>query len=417
MSNIIKKILRRRLYQLHLLFLCSFTSIIVFSQTTKEIGTGFFKGYIINNAGDSLTGYINVPYIETRTTWVLFKPDMNTLERSYNPYELTSFGSINGQIRFMSVEVPTVGNTDLSFVRVIVDGLYDIYVYKFLKYDHVLLQGTDRKLYDVTNPADSAKLISGNTTISRQTFNNYLKIVFAGDPDLLVAVNSMEPSRNSIIKNVTRYYDQKGLPYTVYGIRQTCFSLGLTANVAAEKLFIESEGLAVKSSPSAVPYAGISLSAINRRSGIGAILESTIGYRSLHYNIKEELSTAVLYYEVFQKAVLSYSRLGLAFNPGSGKRYSPLIEAGAAFSALLSSEYDNYTDLHDLTENIVYSTNDHTSINSDSYYGGFIRAGVLVKSSRNNSFRLTAGYDKLWDFDMESISSVSVGFSYLFNSK
>lgn len=414
LSGFFKGVLKKTL--LTPLFICLILSH-SFSQTKKETGTGFFRGYIISNSGDSLTGYINVPDLQSRTNWVLFKPDMNTLDRSFSPYELSSFGSINGQIRFVSVEVPVYEKTELSFVRVIVDGPYDIYSYRFLKYEHVLLQGTDKKIYDVTNPHDSAQAGRGNTTISRGSFNNYLKMVFEGDPDLLLAINSMEPSRKSIVKNVTRFYDQKGMPYLVYGIRQTDFSIGLTVNLAAEKLFIESEGLNIKSFPSLVPYAGVSLSAVNRRTGFGGILETAIGYRELHYNTMEELSTAVFYYEVFQKALLSYSRLGLTFNPASKERYRPVIEAGGSFSAILTSEYDNYIDILDLTENIAYSSNDNSEVNSDIYYGGFIRAGILIKSSRNNYYRLTAGFDKLWDFDTESISSVSVGFSYLFNAK
>jgi hypothetical protein len=400
-----------------LFFLCFFASVLSFSQTSKVTGTGFFRGFIIINSGDSLTGYINVPDFMARTNWVQFKTDINSPVQAFNPYELSSFGSMNGQIRFKSIEVPVFEKTELSFVRVIVDGLYDIYSYKFLKYEHILLQGTDRKVYDVTNPPEIGKVSQGTTTISREAFNSSLSLVFMGNPDLLLAINSLEPSRKSIIKNVTKYYDQKGMPYMVYDINQTDYSFGLIANMAAEILFIDTEGLNIKSFPALVPYAGISVSAINRMSGLGGIFETTLGYRALHYNIKEEFASTVLYYEVFQKAIISSSRLGLSVNPGSGKKYRPLIEAGASFSALLSSDYDNYLDIHDLTENVVYSTNDNNCVNSDTYYGGFIRAGISFKSSRNNFFKITAGFERLWDHDSEKISSVNVGFSYMFNLK
>jgi hypothetical protein len=384
-----------------------------YSQTKKESGPGFFRGYIITNSGDSISGLINMPSRKSRTSWVRFKPRMNESERSYDPYELSSFGSIDGSLIYKSIEIQIYDKTELSFVRQIVEGPYDVFAYRFLNYDHVLIRGSSGRIFDVTNPPDTS-VAKGKVTISRDKFNRYLGYVFAGDPEISVAIGSMKPTRNSIVKSVTRYYDQRGLPYQVFGIKQASFVFGFTAGAAVDKADILVADQEVTSSPAIAPYAGIQLGVSDRKSGLGVMAEASAAYRSLHYYFGTELPAATFYMEGFRKELLINTRLGITYKFHLDLPVKPVLEAGGVISASLSSDDENYMDLYVRNEDIVYSTMDRAPVMSDYFYGGFLCAGFILKVLNNNSVKITGGYERLSDFDGEKISSVRFGAVYLF---
>ena len=232
-----------------------------------------------------------------------------------------------------------------------------------------------------------------------------------------MAIGSIAPSRKSVIKALTNYYDQRGLPYELYGLRLLNFYFGIVGAASLERANFLMEETKIKSDFTFVPNIGIILGAKNRISGFGMLFESSVGYRSVHYTYNETLPQMTFYFEGFQKDILLNSKLGLGYSPAFSNRVRPVVEAGGIVYVSLSNKCENYYDFLIPGENAVYSTSDNKVAISKNFYGGFIRGGAELKLSRNNSIKITGEYDQLWDFNGEIIHGVSIGVTYQFKKQ
>lgn len=402
-----------------LFLLFTLSSSLAYSQSGYTKGRGYVRGFVITSAGDSIPGFIELPSWGGKFNFFNFKTSNNSEKKSYDAYQISSLGTSNGRFVFKSIEIPTFKSSELSFVQQLVMGPYNLYGYHFMNFDHVVIEGMNRKFYDLTNPPNpSLNNDSRPITISREKFKSDLSIVFSEDPEIALAMGSIEPSRRKIVKSLTEYYNQKGTNYEVYGIREIKFYYGVFGATTFENstfLFVDTK---IKSDFSAVPGLGLILGVANKRSGLGLFLEGEIGHRSTHYSYKEIVPSMEFYFEGFQKDLISNTRLGISYAPPGRSRFIPVIEGGGIFSISLNNQTHNYYDVKIISENTAFSSSDNALAISEKYYGGFIRGGIQMKNSKNNSIKFSVGYDLLYDLNGERTSGIRTMFAYQFkNSK
>ena len=385
------------------------------AQSRSGITGGFFPGYIIKNNSDSVKGYIKIPDFESRLTQITFRERFSDPDYILNPYAIPRFGNRSGTLKWISVDVPLLAESELSFLRVLIEGKYSIYYYKILKYEHVMILDPDGNMTDVTNPAELSVNRLEGPLVTRDMFHEYLQAAFIDEPDLVSSVNKFKPRHNSIAKNLLQYYIVKGLSYKSYGVRKLKIAAGISASAMFERILFTSSP-EYESTVTLSPAVGFNINLGLSNSGFSGFLESFFSFQKFHYAYESDRSPLIDYFETFADSKVSLTRLGINYTFNTGKGIDPVIEAGGSLQATITSKYNNYQDIYSTVSRTAFTYLNHDKLNSEIFLGGFTRAGINIHFARDKLFRITAGYERKWGSKDDVISSwpVSISFSKLF---
>lgn len=385
------------------------------SQPEKKT-QNYFKGFIIRNNGDSLRGYIELSSLQDRSKWLFFKRGLNGIDQQFYPSDLSALGSRNQMYRYSSINVPLLDSSELSFVRILVKGVYSVYFYKMLNLEHVLIIGPNKEVIDVTNPPWLSLDRSKNINLSRDLFKEILLSVFSNDPRLSASIENFRPDHRTISMQLIKYYEEEGMPYESYGIKNTVLIPGIIAGVTFDKLHPGNLN-EVRSVTSSSPYVGINMVVKNSHSRIGYYIENSIALKSFHYTYQIKDSPITEYYEVFQKSTVNLTGIGINLTSWSNRRIDPVFETGIVLSSTLSSNSDNYKDILNENEDIVYSYLTHEKPPTQLFYGALMKGGICYNMASNKFMKFTAGYSTYWNNGKDILNSFILSVSYSINLK
>jgi hypothetical protein len=133
------------------------------------------------------------------------------------------------------------------------------------------------------------------------------------------------------------------------------------------------------------------------------------------YQIKDSPITE--YYEVFQKSTVNLTGIGINLTSWSNRRIDPVFETGIVLSSTLSSNSDNYKDILNENEDIVYSYLTHEKPPTQLFYGALMKGGICYNMASNKFMKFTAGYSTYWNNGKDILNSFILSVSYSINLK
>jgi hypothetical protein len=385
------------------------------AQSKRSNIQQFSKGFIIQNNGDSVPGFIySLADKKNLVKSIYFKSNKYFESQIFYPLDISYFGNPSGTDRYISVGVPGLQGSELSFVKVLLEGLYDMFYYNLLGVNHILIRDPSNRVFDVTSPPDLylGKTQSGEMT--RDNFEQNLRTVFADNPEIIKNIDQVKATKKSLLKLLLDYYDNNGKAYKLYGVSLFDLKGGITAGITSDNLKIKEDGKYVNSEASMSPYFGFNGIVANRNSGLGIMLESVVAPKSFHYYYNTDYPLTREYNEVFLKSLVSITRMGLNYSGFSGSKLNTFVEGGGILSAFVSPKFDNYKDVLNKSDNVVVSSLKHEAKNSSLYFGAFVRAGINIDLKNNNGIRISGGYSTAIANGSEKLNSFDLAVSYLF---
>src|ERR1035437_5351305 len=129
--------------------LISISSTNLFSQHFKK----FNRGFIINNSGDTINGFIGNRYDKGPNFTCIFKPTKSDNLTQFGPKELKGFGYYSDNSFFIPTSFSLGIKDTLGFIRIIFDGTNDLLYYEMHGVKHFLIRGPDNVIHDITYPS------------------------------------------------------------------------------------------------------------------------------------------------------------------------------------------------------------------------------------------------------------------------
>lgn len=124
-----------------------FISIITYSQSD------FRKGFIINNDGEKLSGFLNYKENSSVFDYCEFKTSLEATSKKYTPQLIKAYGFENDKY-FISKEITTGSITETKFLEVIVSGIATLYKaekFYYLQKDDVFKELENREIEYTSN--------------------------------------------------------------------------------------------------------------------------------------------------------------------------------------------------------------------------------------------------------------------------
>lgn len=394
--------------RVHLFLLCIFSLLLLhsfeaFPQNKTIPLSGFKKGFIIKYNGDTIKGKLLYPAKDSIPGIIYFRP-VGGKKGLRNTFDIAGFGNYITRKVYRTIEVPKITGPELSFVRVIMDGDYDLFYFSFRWEDHFLIRDTNGKLTDLNNITNADDPMS--------SYRENLKLAFADSPEIPKEYYRTEPKEEPLKRMLQNYYDKKGLNYINYSGFSKNYSWGIIAGNSFDTFIPGLSGKKLSSSSKPYPYAGLTLSSTNPNTGRGVFLQSTVGFESYHYSFSDLLPTGTGFNESFIKTFISTTRTGFTIEEASQNALRPFFEGGAVVSLLFLPVYENYYDFLSTDNLHAFSFHDHNRLHPAFYYGLFIRTGMSYKIQKMNSLRLSIGYDILKSKGGAGINSLDLALTY-----
>lgn len=383
----------------------------------SQNNSGFSRGFIINNSGDTIDGYISDQYNESLVYSCLFKPTKSDHPTYLQPLEIKQFAFYKANKNFISSSIPKGTGDTTAFVRLLFDGTYDLLYYCQLnRYKHFLIRSPDSTITDISYPAflTNEEYLAGMTSRKKykQQINSFCRALSIKEG----SSEGPKPKINSFIKYLENYQRASGEPYIIhYGIQRDFYS-GFVTGVTFDRYLLKIPTKSFQSFPEASPYAGIYLRLMRKNAVSGILFQSSLGYKRYHYSYLTENNTSNEYYETFVKSLASISKIGLSVNLRSPALFKPYFECGGLLTVYINPKYDNYRDLLSISDNTAYSYHDQNELNSDPLYGAFIRMGIQMDLENNNIFKISGGYDFLTNSDA-NVHSLDFSLIYMMKFK
>ena len=211
--------------------------LLLFSTTLSAQLRLFEKGYVIQNAGDTIHGYIQNDGEANISTQIIFKKTEKSKEKSFAPSAIKSFFLKETGSKFV-VKQHKYKDGDLEvseqlFVKVLVSGYLSLYRLQFLE-----SQGSrnypisDESIFDMNN--DFIYLIEkdGKLTkleieevlkeqvnlqtvyVKRKKYIGMLKYTLQDCPDLMIRINDKLPFKDKSIIDIVERYNKCKSPDT-----------------------------------------------------------------------------------------------------------------------------------------------------------------------------------------------------------
>jgi hypothetical protein len=368
----------------------------------------FTRGFIINNRGDTIDGFIYKKHDNSPLFSCTFKPTKSDNSTQFGPKELKGFGIYADNQFFIPISFPLGIRDTLGFLRILFDGTYDLLYYKMHGVRHFLTRGPDGVIHDIMYPSsftDEEYLAGMTSNVKYQT------AIASFLPQQALSIE-VEPNIDSFLNYLKSFYNASAEPYIVYkGFKEDLY-IGFVAGVSFDWYVVKTTGMGFQSFPGSSPYAGISLQSMNDYAIFGILFQSTFGYTTHHYSYETENLTSKNYYETFIESLASTSRIGFSFNPYTSGFLRPFVEGGGLVSVYINPKYDNYTDQLLISGNTDYSLYNQNVRKSELFYGAFLRTGLQMNLKNNSLIKFSGGYDFLTNSGSDRINSVDFSIIY-----
>ncbi len=400
----------QKLYFLSFLTLSLFSCGQLFSQEESSQIYGFKKGFMVKSNGDTIRGRISNPFKDGISGRVYFR-GKDGIRIKFSPFEVARYGIYKTGKVYTSNEVPVKQGLELLFVRILIDGDYDLLYYDFLGTHHFLIRSPGGKITDLS---EKQKIDASSFTgkLSDSLFTQNLKRAFADKPEMLSGYDHYKQDKKSLVRLLSNYYFKSGSKYVNYnGFGKKIYPeivLGSAFN-----RFIPSPSLKnLQSVYSTSPYVGLGLLATNLNTGFGMIFQSVFGMNSYHFNYSGSIATGKEFNESFIKSFISTTRAGFFLEPVSKNMIKPFLEAGPVASFVISPKYENYFDILRESYGVVFSYHNHDRLFPDVYFGAFARTGISLYIKKMNPFKISIGYDYLLSNGEARINAFDLALTY-----
>jgi len=184
-----------------LILLLSFILITAGAFAQKD----FRKGYIVNNEGDTIYGYLDYRGNKSSAIKCLYKPDLKQDAIVYKPSDIQSYRFINGKY-YVSKSLNDSISGEKLFLEYIINGIADIYYYRDINGEHYFIDKGDGKLIPLKSETQTIK--QGNTTYTRDSkeYVGTLKYLMADAPSISNEIDNSTLSHKSLIKVAQDYH-------------------------------------------------------------------------------------------------------------------------------------------------------------------------------------------------------------------
>jgi len=189
--------MKHQLFFFFTLILCT-TS--VFSQ--KD----FRKGYIINNEGDTIYGYLDYRGNKSSAIKCLYKPDLKQDAIVYKPSDIKCYRFIDGKY-YVSKSLNDSLDSEKLFLEYLINGIAGIYYYRDYNGEHYFIDKGDGKL--IALKLERSTTTEGSLTYVTETkkYVGTLKYLMADAPSLSNEINHSSLSHKSLIKLGKDYHE------------------------------------------------------------------------------------------------------------------------------------------------------------------------------------------------------------------
>jgi hypothetical protein len=381
----------------------------LYAQEANSVIRGFKKGFIIKSNGDTVRGKIINPFRNGISATVYFHYKRNKPVK-YGPFDLAGFVFNRSGKVYTANEVPGRKGIELMFVRLLIDGEYDLLYFDNFGTAHFLIKSPSGKITDLSGKPGNQDYFISN--ISDSLFKQNLKLAFADNPEFLSEYGRIKNTKRSLIKLLSNYNFKNGIRYINYDHFGKKIFPEIIIGSGFNRFVPSSTIKDLQSAYGPSPYIGLGLHAANTNSGTGVFLQSVFSLSSFHVNHIDPAPPVKIYNESFIKSYISTTRAGFSLEPFKKRIINPFIEIGPMASLLISPKYENYHDVISESTGIAFSSHDHAKLYPDTYYGGFVRAGVSVNKRRMNPLRISLGYDYMLSNGDPRISSLGLELMY-----
>lgn len=166
--------------------------VFVFSVATSGWAQRFEPGYIVNNEGDTIHGFVAERSLIRGYTSVEFKATADEIVKTYKPNEIKGFGGETGT--FVSLLIKVEGLPAQQFAKELLSGPLRLYRH-------------DRATFSVSS--DSV------ATLRPMRNKNYLRFYARNCPGLLATISKVKNEEDSQLKFFTSLYRCTGYEYKV----------------------------------------------------------------------------------------------------------------------------------------------------------------------------------------------------------
>lgn len=186
--------------------LCVLMSISAFSQTD------FKKGFIINNQGEKINGYVNYKENSSIYEYCEFKSTLESEVKKYFPNLIKAYGFENDKF-FLSKNISSeVNNSENKFLNVIISGIATLYRIGdtfYLEKDTIFKELNNELLVKNTQ----------NLNVYRRPSKRYigiLKVFFKDCPEVKIKIEKINYNERDLEKLVNEYNKCRGQESIVY---------------------------------------------------------------------------------------------------------------------------------------------------------------------------------------------------------
>jgi len=165
----------------------------------------FRKGYIVNNEGDTIYGYLDYRGNKSSAVKCLYKSDLKQDPIVYKPSDIKCYRFIDGKY-YVSKSLSDSLASEKLFLEYIINGIADIYYYRDINGEHYFIDKGDGKLIPLKSETQTIK--QGNITYSRDSkeYVGTLKYLMADAPSISSEIDNSTLSHKSLIKVAQDYH-------------------------------------------------------------------------------------------------------------------------------------------------------------------------------------------------------------------
>ncbi len=171
-----------------------------FSQELK-------KGYVIQNDGDTLNGYIQTGSLSKMCRVCRFKDDPESKKRLLYPEDIQAYRIIDGRY-YVRRKVMLEGKPKVFFLEYLVDGEADLFYLKSGVEDHFFIENERDSIFELVNTQEIRKAEHKNYFVDKKEYLGILNYMFRDARDIQSQIYQTDLNFKSLM-NITKTYHDK----------------------------------------------------------------------------------------------------------------------------------------------------------------------------------------------------------------
>lgn len=184
--------------KLSLIFLLSVS---VFFINAQE---NYVPGYIITNAGDTISGFIDFRTDAMNAAKCSFKSQENAVGTIYSPGDILSYRFIPDGKYYVSHDVKIGDQTQKIFLEYLVQGMVDLFYCRIGELKYFFWQ-EDGQMIEITKNPDR---IDDNKIVKDNKYKGVISYYFRDYPTIRENIKKMDFDQKSFIKMAKLYHDK-----------------------------------------------------------------------------------------------------------------------------------------------------------------------------------------------------------------